>query len=176
MDSFFTNLEKTGFKNTRTVKALKPLNDKGAASNNLSQSLPKEYLKVITGLYDIKRRNSLLNIANNINLFLKTKFNETNIYHQWSSSGTIPFHYHNGLNSKHLSFIAHRILKIRERLIVDRQRVSELESKDKANKRQVASLEKAYQRIHDNEQKLKDYEETFYFEFVDFESSLGGIY
>lgn len=176
MEKFFNSLDSIGFKSVEDIESLKPTHDKERTRRSLNQSLPKEYLSVIKNLSNEKRRDILLKKASSINLFIKTKFNETNIFMQWSELGTIPHYYHNGLNTKTISFIAKSILRIRKKIESDKDRISQLESLEKPRSQQIISLEKAHDRIKDNEVRLADLENEFYFEFIDFESSLGGIY
>lgn len=80
------------------------------------------------------------------------------------------------MNTKKISLLAGNIIRIRNKVDSDGDRISRLEGLDKNTKQQTMSLEKACERISLNKEKLKKLEDEFYFEFVDFESSLGGIY
>jgi hypothetical protein len=176
MEDFFKNLDSIGFKSIEKIEPLTPSHDKEETRRSLNSSLPKEYLEVINKLSNEKRKDILLKLASSIHLFLKTKFNETGIFQQWADLGTIPHYYHKGLNTKNTSLLAGKIVRIRKKIDSDRDRISKLESLDKNTKQQTMSLEKAYTRRNRNREILKELENEFYFEFVDFESSLGGIY
>lgn len=176
MTNFFISLDSIGFKSAYDIEALQPSHDKESTQKVLNQSLPKNYLYVIKDFSDTDRRKILLEKANRISLFIKTKFGGTNIFSQWSEMGTIPHYYHSGLNTKTISFLAKNILRLRKRIGIDEDKIVQLESIEKATKKQTISLEKASDRISNNKKEVSELESDFYFEFVDFESSLGGIY
>ncbi|EOE2083663.1 hypothetical protein ACKBF6_003441 [Vibrio cholerae] len=176
MEDFFRKLDDIGFKNTDDVAAYESNRDPSMTSINLEKLLPQEYLKVIDGYRDEKRKNKLKNVANNINLFLKTRFNDTGIYNQWSELGTIPNYYHKGMNSKSLAILASKIIKVRSLIEDCNYRMAKLISKSKDNKRKIVSLDNIYNNLQLNIKNLEKYEDDFYYEFVDFESSLGGVY
>lgn len=176
MEDFFKNLDSIGFKSIEKIEPLTPSHDKEETRRSLNSSLPRKYLEVINKLSNVKRKDILLKLASSIHLFLETKFNGTGIFQQWADLGTIPHYYHKGLNTKKISLLAGNIIRIRKKVDSDGDRISRLEGLDKNTKQQTMSLEKACERISLNKEKLKKLEDEFYFEFVDFESSLGGIY
>ncbi|EOW6614244.1 hypothetical protein ACOZZ1_002032 [Vibrio fluvialis] len=176
MKEFFINLDDVGFKDANDVATYVSNRDPNTNSLNLEKTLPQEYLKVIDGYSDEKRKNKLKNIVNNINLFLKTKFNDTNIYSQWYSFGIIPNYFHKGMNSKSLAHLASKIIRARNAIKDAEYRIRELNNNGKDNKRNIMSLDSSHKKLQLNIENLKKYEEEFYFELVDFESSLGGVY
>lgn len=180
MKNFFDKLESAGFKNAHSVEELVSNANNELVKSTLTKSMPLIYLKVINELTDQTKKEVLLTVANNINLYIKTKFGDTRIFENWVSNGVIPSTYHNGLNSRNLSLIAKNIIKISDRIKKDTSKIQTIEpkrSKDKPHStRQVSVLENAYERISHNQREKSKYENEFYFTLIDLESSLGGIY
>ena len=127
MRYFFDNLESAGFNNAHSVAALVSYADKELVKSKFTKSMPSNYLKVINELTDHSKKEVLLTVAHNINLYIKTKFGDTRIFEDWVTNGVIPSSYHNGLNSRNLSLIAKDIIKFSER--INRQEKSKSENK-----------------------------------------------
>ena len=180
MRDFFDDLEGAGFSSVKNVAPVTRYLDKEHVSSKLTKSIPRDYLEVINGISDTNKNKSLLDVAKNINLYIKTKFGETPIHDDWFANGVIPMAYHKGLDTRALAQVAKKIVNLNKRLKNDEMKLSEVESKvdqDKSpTKRQQLVMDNAGERIRVNQSKKEKLEEEFYYAFVDLESSLGGIY
>ncbi|MBF79665.1 MULTISPECIES: hypothetical protein [Idiomarina] len=139
MESFFNSLDSVGFKFAGNIEPHKPIHGKSETKRTLEKSLPSEYLSVINKLLNPQKKKVLLKKANSINLFIKTKFGETNIYDQWSEIGVIPKYYYKGLNTSKISSLAKSIISLRDKIKKDKFRVREIEKLDKPKTQQMAS-------------------------------------
>lgn len=180
MQNFFTALEAVGFNDTKSVEELRTAIAKEDVTSSLTSLLPQDYLDVIEKFEDIERRKALLAVANNISLFIKTKFNDSRLSASWHLRGIVPNSYHQGLGTSKLSLLASKLKKLDDSIRKDKERVRELDAKlddkEKSSTRTLHSLDNTAQRLRDNLGRKKALQEEFYFAFVDLESSIGGVY
>lgn len=180
MQNFFTDLEAAGFSDTNNVQELNTAIAKQTVTSSLTSLLPQDYLDVIEKFEDIERRQALLSVANNISLFIKTKFNDSRLSDSWYLRGTLPNSYHQGLGTNKLSILASQLKRLDESIRKDKEKVRELDAKlagkEKVSYRARISLDNTGQRINENLSRNKYLQEEFYFAFIDLESSIGGLY
>ena len=180
MQNFFTALETVGFNDTNNVQALHTGIAKNTVTSSLTSLLPQDYLDVIEKFEDPEKRKALLAVANNISLFIKTKFNDSRLSNSWSLRGTLPNSYHQGLGTNKLSVLASKLIRLDESIRKDKERVRELDAKlankEKVSSKTLNSLDNTGQRLRENLAQKDRLQEEFYFAFVDLESSVGGVY
>ncbi|MFB2650586.1 hypothetical protein [Shewanella mangrovisoli] len=180
MQNFFTALETVGFNDTNNVQELHTGIPKDTVTSSLTSLLPQDYLDVIEKYEDAEKRRMLLAVANNISLFIKTKFNDSQLSNSWYLRGTLPNSYHQGLGTNKLSVLASKLIRLDESIRKDKERVRELDAKiankEKVNSRTLNSLDNTDQRLRANLKLKNNLQEEFYFAFIDLESSVGGVY
>ncbi len=180
MQNFFTALETVGFNDTNNVQALHTGIAKNTVTSSLTSLLPQDYLDVIEKFEDPEKRKALLAVANNISLFIKTKFNDSRLSNSWYLRGTLPNSYHQGLGTNKLSVLASKLIRLDESIRKDKERVRELDAKlankEKVSSKTLNSLDNTGQRLRENLAQKDRLQEEFYFAFVDLESSVGGVY
>ena len=89
MQNFFADLEAVGFNDTNDVQELQTTIAMDTVTSSLTSLMPMDYLDVIEKFEDVERRKMLLTVANNISLFIKTKYNDSRLSNSWYLRGTL---------------------------------------------------------------------------------------
>lgn len=180
MQNFFADLEAVGFNDTNDVQELQTTIAMDTVTSSLTSLMPMDYLDVIEKFEDVERRKMLLTVANNISLFIKTKYNDSRLSNSWYLRGTLPNSYYQGLGTNKLSVLASKLKRLDDSIRKGQERISELDAKlagkEKISSRAISAIEKSEQKLRANLELKRNLQEEFYFAFVDLESSIGGVY
>lgn len=138
--------------------------------------IPFAYKRIVDSIQDKKIQMIIEDTISKITLFLKTTYFEDSLYLTWLKEGKLSSLHNKTLNANKIYSISITINRNLNNIEKCKTKIETINSSDMDNDKKETKLSKPIKQLDDY---LKQYNinlDRFYYELMDFESSLGGVF
>lgn len=174
LKTIINELDDTGFLDVKSVSTKRKKKSAKSISEELKNSLPPIYRTAIEYYEDRFKRSSLRKAANNITLYINSRYSNTPISKSWIENGRIPYFLGKGLGTTYISNLASDLIKTKKNIKREEFKLMNIENKKKIIKRDTQRIDKIDERLKKLISRKEKIQDDFYYKFLDLESSLAG--